>query len=313
MATFYRMQFGQRTISSIDWEMTPDLSFGTYESWGGRERVRNNKEFVYYFFIDNWGEEPKLCLMERAVKHAMIIAEIKAPADLLRRCVEGQGLSSRFEKSYAINDQVRLWLIDNVLEGGDGSLIVPVKENVDLEDMGPALPYRSAVDEPQDITLLPAVARDIRDEEAAAIVRQWNFYDAELNGRGRFDNLLVGADDGRLAVDLRTSLMWQRQGFDIASLRMMQKKVDEANAQGLAGFHDWRLPTLEEAMSLMEPQRNGKGLYLHPCFSREQPFIFVAARRKPSGHWFVDYKQGRCFWSSATIPGGFGRLVRSLD
>jgi hypothetical protein len=313
MATFHRIQFGQRTISSIDWEMNPDLSFGTYESWGGRERVRNNNEFVYYFFIDNWGEEPKLCLMERAVKHARVIAEIKAPPELVRRCVESQGLSSRFEQSYAINDQVRQWLIDNVLEGGDGSLVVPVEEKIDIEDMGPALPSRSAVDGPRNITLLPAVARDIRDEEAAGIVRHWKFYDADRNVRGRFDNLLVGVDDSRVAIDLRTSLMWQRGGFDISSHRMMQKRVDETNEPGLAGFNNWRLPTLEEAMSLMEPQLNGKGLHLHPCFSREQPFIFVAARRRPSGHWFVDYKQGRCFWSSATIPGGFGRLVRSLD
>ena len=62
----------------------------------------------------------------------------------------------------------------------------------------------------------------------------------------------------------------------------------------------------------MEPEKNSKGIYLHPGFSKEQPFIFVAAQRKPGGYWFVDYKQGRAFWSSGTIPGGFGRLVRSI-
>ncbi len=31
-----------------------------------------------------------------------------------------------------------------------------------------------------------------------------------------------------------------------------------------------------------------------------------------SSYWFVDFKQGRAFWSSGTIPGGFGRLVRSI-
>jgi hypothetical protein len=69
---------------------------------------------------------------------------------------------------------------------------------------------------------------------------------------------------------------------------------------------------MEEAMSLMEPLKNTKGVFLHPCFSKEQPFIFVAAQRKPGGCWFVDFKQGRAFWSSGTIPGGFGRLVRSI-
>jgi hypothetical protein len=70
---------------------------------------------------------------------------------------------------------------------------------------------------------------------------------------------------------------------------------------------------MEEAMSLMEPEKNNKDIFLKPCFSKEQPFIFVAAQRKPGGYWFVDYKQGRAFWSSGTIPGGFGRLVRSVS
>ena len=67
---FHSIQVGDQQISPIDWEMSPDLTFGTFESWGGRERVRNNSERIYYFFVDNWGDTPKLCLMERGVKHA---------------------------------------------------------------------------------------------------------------------------------------------------------------------------------------------------------------------------------------------------
>lgn len=313
MGMFHRVQVGQKIITPIDWEMNPDLSFGTFESWGGRERVRNNKECVYYFFIDNWGEEPKLCLMERAVKHARILAVIKAPADIVKKCVEGQGTSSRFEKSYAINDQIRNWLIENVLDGGDASLIFPVEEQIAVEDMGSALPVRSGLGDAGEIALLPSVPAIINDDRIEGIVKRWQFFDAELNPGGRFENVLGAGADLQTVIDFRTSLMWQRGGLDIGSLRMIEKKISAVNDQDLAGFHDWRLPTLEEAMSLLEPEANDKGVHLHPCFSREQPFVFVAARRKPGGHWFVDYKQGRCFWSSGTIPGGFGRLVRSFD
>ena len=70
---------------AIDWQMNPEYSFGTFESWGGRERVRSETERIYYFFIDAWGDEPRLCLMERGVKHAKVVAEITAPAEMLKK------------------------------------------------------------------------------------------------------------------------------------------------------------------------------------------------------------------------------------
>lgn len=312
MGMFHKVKVGDRVINSIDWEMTPDLSFGTFESWGGRERVRNNGERIYYFFVDNWGEKPKLCLMERGVKHAKIIAEIKAPVEIVEQCVESQGRSSIFEKSYAINDQIREWLIDNVLDDGDAQLVVPQVEIREQEDMGAPLPRYSGHSAAVEKIALPSQIAEINDGDIEGVIKKWNFFDADLNPDGQFSNALVSYTRPEVVVDQRTSLMWQRGGIDIGSLRLVQRKIDELNAQHFAGYSDWRLPTMEEAMSLLDPQLNNKGLYLHPCFSKEQPFIFVAAYRKPGGRWFVDFKQGRAFWSSGTIPGGFGRLVRNI-
>ena len=312
MGMFHKVKIGDQVISPIDWEMTPDISFGTFESWGGRERVRNNEECVYYFFVDNWGDEPKLCLMERAVKHAKIMAEIKAPPAIIKQCVKGQGSSSIFEKSYAINEPIKQWLIDNVLDGGDSGLIVPRVEVVLVEDMGTPLPTAAIAPFTGDVVRLPAEPGIINDDELGAVIKKWNFFDSECNPSGRFINAFVTTGEPQVVVDQRTSLMWQRDGLDINSIRTMQKNIDAANKNNFAGFADWRLPTMEEAMSLLEPEKNFKDLYLKPCFSKEQPFIFVAAQRKPGGYWFVDFKQGRAFWSSGTIPGGFGRLVRSV-
>ncbi len=311
MGEFHKVQVGDQVISPIDWEMDPSLSFGTYESWGGRERVRNNSECVYYFFVDNWGEEPKLCLMERAVKHAKILAEIKAPPQLIADCVAGQGTSSIFEKSYAIDDQVKQWLIDNILDGAGSGLIVPLFEEIVTEEMG-RLPSGSDVEFSGEVVALPSESSIITDDEIGDLLKKWNFFDRELNPDGSFENSLVAGKQPDVLVDQRTSLMWQRHGVDIGSTRHMQRKIKELNEENFAGFSDWRLPTMEEAMSLMEPVKNNKDIYLNPCFSKEQPFIFVDAQRKPGGYWFVDFKQGRAFWSSGTIPGGFGRLVRSV-
>ena len=308
---YHQIKVGQETITPIDWEMSPDLTFGTYESWGGRERVRNNDEMVYYFFIDDWGEEPKLCLMERAVKHAKVLAEVKAPKGMIEDCVNTHGRVALFERSYPINSNIRDWLIDNVLDGGNEDLIVPLLSDSEIEYMGESLPVFKNFEALKNVALLPSEASIINDEDIAGLIKKWGFFDGEHNPQGRFENDFA-AFRGDVIVDRKTGLMWQRGGIDIMSQRSMQRTIQDLNRNGLAGFNDWRQPTMEEAMSLMDPVENEKGVFLNPCFSKEQPFIFVAAQRKPGGYWFVDYKQGRAFWSSGTIPGGFGRLVRKV-
>jgi hypothetical protein len=309
---YQKLRVGDRTISPIDWEMTPDLSFGTYESWGGRERVRNNDERVYYFFVDAWGEKPKVCLMERGIKHAKILADIAAPADIVRRCVETQGRSDRRERSYAIDEPLKQWLIDTVLDGGKSSFVLPIVDESISEDMGAPLPLYGEDPFTGEACTLPSEPAIISEEQAEEIITGGGFFDTFLNPKGGFDNALKRTADTQVVIDERTSLMWQRGGIDITSVRTMQQRIDALNSQHFAGFNDWRLPTLEEAMSLLEPVENTKGIHLHPCFSKEQPFVFIAAQRKPGGYWFVDFKHGRAFHSSGTIPGGFGRLVRTV-
>ena len=310
MGMFQRLSMSDSTIKTIDWGMTPDLSFGTYESWGGRERVRNNSERICYFFIDNWGQEPKLCLMERGVKYARILAEIGVPVEMVKECVRQQGTSSAFEKSYTINGTIKEWLIDNVVEAEGDAYVKPVYVVKAVEDMGVLL-SRGVQPFTGEQCVLPTEPAVINDDQIEPLIKKGNFFDSVFNPQGIFDNVLVDIGDGLTVIDERTGVMWQRAGLDIVSIRTLRCNIEKLNSEGFAGFHDWRLPTMEEALSLMEPEMNEKGLYLHPCFSMEQPFIFVAAQRKPGGYWFVDYKQGRAFWASGTIPGAFGRLCRT--
>ncbi len=311
MGLFQRLLISDSTIKGIDWGMTPDLSFGTFESWGGRERIRNNQERICYFFIDNWGLEPKLCLMERGVKYAKVLAEIAAPTEMVKECVREQGSSSQFEKSYAINGVLKQWLLENVVEVEGDEHVTPVALAIAVENMG-LLPRSGVKPFTGSRCVLPSEPAVINDEELEPLLKQWNFFDSVLNPQGKFDNALVDDGDGLTITDERTGLMWQAGGLEIASYRTMQRQIEKLNEEGFAGFHDWRLPSMEEGMSLMEPVMNSKGVYLNPCFSKEQPFIFVAAKRKPGGYWFIDFKQGRAFWSSGSIPGGFGRLCRAV-
>lgn len=315
MGMFQKLGIGDTVTPEIDWEMTPDMTFGTFESWGGREQMRSKitgNERVYYFFIDNWEDNPKLCLMERGVKHARVAAEIKAPEQMLSDCVKSKGTSSLFEKSYAINDEIKEWLMNNVIQSQDTSAVIPLYEEHEAEDMGEALPLLAETDFSGEKVSLPSEHSIINDDEIADFMKKWNFYDGDLNSDGGFDNSFVDPGDGRVVVDQRTGLMWQRGGLDITAVRSMKRKIEQLNKDGYAGFHDWRMPTMAEAMSIMDKEVNSKDIHLNLCFSKEQPFIFVNTQRKPGGYWYVDYKHGRAFWSSGTIPGGFGRLCRTV-
>ncbi len=294
----------------IDWEMTPEYTFGTYESWGGVERVRSKNERVYYFFIDAWDEVPKLCLMERGIKHARIVAEIIAPLEMLEECVKEQGKVALFERTHPINARIKDWLMVNVVETDDDSKVIPLEPTTGRLLGRTGLPGRDTDIVVPSKVVLPHEPAEMSEEDVDALVKEFNFPEQERNPEGIFAHALVDNGDNLTVTDKVTGLMWQRAGTDIMSNRSMRREVERLNKEQFAGYSDWRLPSMAEALSLLETEKLANDQYLHPCFSPEQPFIFVEAIRKPGGYWFVDFKQGRAFWSSGTIPGGFGRLCR---
>ena len=309
MGLFKKLGLGDTV--SIDWTITPADTFGIFESWGGKERVRTQSERYYYFYIDNWAQPAKLFLMERGIKFARVLARIDAPQEMVDACVSGQG-KGLLDKSYAIDGTIKQWLKKNVIETDDESKVIPVESDFEEESLETGLPAKDAPVPELETKTLRSEPMFIAEEQVAELVKQDDFFDSQYNPDGAFANYLVDNGDKLTVTDLRTGVMWQRKGCDITTIRQAQSYVQELNRKNFAGFNDWRLPTMEEALSLLEPARNDKGLYLHPCFSKEQPFIFLADQRKPGGYWFADFKQGTVFWASGTIPGGFGRVCRSV-
>lgn len=303
------------TAFAIDWEITPSYTFTMFESWGGRngERQRSNDEKFYYFYVDGWESPYGLYLMERGVKYARPLARINAPQELINACVADEGRSVSLDKSYAVNRAMREWLLANIVNGTDPALIVPLARPVTpVEPLGIGLPPVGTL--PADLR-----TRKVRhergvftEEEVAALIRSQNYYDSQLNPTGGVESFLVDNGDGATVTELVGGVSWHLGGCDITSIKKVRGYIEELNRNRFAGHDDWRLPTLDEALSLMKPEKNAKGLHLHQAFSREQPFIFVVDERRPGGYWFVDYKQGAAFWASGTIPGGFGRACRTV-
>ena len=69
--------------------------------------------------------------------------------------------------------------------------------------------------------------------------------------------------------DNATGLMWCQSGFGFQVWRGATDWVEDLKSDGYAGYNDWRLPTLEEAVSLLESSKMNGGLYIDPVFSKK--------------------------------------------
>ena len=105
---------------------------------------------------------------------------------------------------------------------------------------------------------------------------------------------LVNSDN--VVIDHATGLMWHQPGSDEKMEWEEAKKwVRELNVQGHFGYNDWRLPTLEEAASLLESDETN-GLYIDPVFSNYHEWIWTGDEYRSEGAWGVHYGSSLVFW-----------------
>ena len=314
MEFFEKLGIDKNLTPTIDWDLLPAETFAIFESWGGKDqlRLRSPNERHYYFFVDGWQAPATLCLMERGIKHAQVLATIDAPQHLLDQSIKDDGYSKSLDRNYAINEELKGWLQANVIDSHDLSMVHPLETTTEA-----AITYNLPTGDtplPKDLTpvQLQNQTKLRQEDDISASLSKYNFFDSTRNQTGSFANFLVDNGDNQTITDKVTGLMWQQSGEDLTSIRRMRANVNRLNDDTFAGFSDWRLPTMEEALSLMTPDIHKNDLHMDPCFKDDTPFIFVAEERRPGGYWFCDYKQGTVFWASGTIPGGFGKMCRNL-
>jgi energy-coupling factor transporter ATP-binding protein EcfA2 len=109
-------------------------------------------------------------------------------------------------------------------------------------------------------------------------------------------------DQGEVVVDHATGLMWQKSGSpNFMTYQEAQAYIEQLNTQKFAGYSDWRLPTIPELMSLLEPEKQSNDLYINPIFDTTQWWCWSADRRikgeSSSGSaWGVDFNGGYVDW-----------------
>jgi hypothetical protein len=108
--------------------------------------------------------------------------------------------------------------------------------------------------------------------------------------------------------DRTTALTWQRGGSrDAMTFDAAKTYVQRLNEEKLAGFSDWRLPTLEEALSLMEPQAVEE-MHIDPSFERGVNFIWTADTANEDRAWMIYFYDG----IATTERNSFNAWVRAV-
>ncbi|MDQ1353819.1 MAG: serine/threonine-protein kinase PpkA [Acidobacteriota bacterium] len=151
--------------------------------------------------------------------------------------------------------------------------------------------------------------------EVEVMIKRHGFYDGNINPTGRFkndfENKTINGDP--VIIDHKTGLMWHPGG---SSGEVEQKKIPkwfkDLNSKQYAGYTNWRLPTLEEAASLLKGSKNNKGLYIDPFFSGDQKRIWTGDSFAGNNLWVVRFYTGIVL-SSEGASVHFIRPVRPSD
>ncbi len=187
-------------------------------------------------------------------------------------------------------DQMKRFLFEMIHYHWQKNRKVPFDlSNADLSELGKV--------EPKLVFKLRPNEKKFGEGEAKRMLKEKGFFDSGWNkdGQGIFHLYeILEFDGGKAVMDYATGLMWQQSGSSKSiTYSDAENYIRELNAQRFAGYSDWRLPTLEEAMSLMEPKKHGN-LYIDPVFDRQQTWIWTADKESAGRAWRVYFLGGYC-------------------
>lgn len=149
--------------------------------------------------------------------------------------------------------------------------------------------------------------------ELNAMVVKYGFYDNRLNSVGKgiihqYEQQVKG--NTVVVFDAATGLMWQKDGAPREmTVVMTENYITKVNQQQLAGFNDWRLPTVEEALSLMEAEAVNN-FHINPIFNQYKSFIWTADKTKSGKGILIYFYDGEVGTESFSFN-AWVRLVRS--
>jgi len=139
-------------------------------------------------------------------------------------------------------------------------------------------------------------ADQLSADQVRALLVANDLYDSRWNqtGSGIEHNYEQQVLEGAVVViDHATDLMWQKGNSRQQNYALNIDTLAALNTTNHAGYSDWRFPTLDEVMSLLQANENEP---LSAIFEAGTPIIMTADRTPTDGHWIV------YFYDQAVIP-----------
>ncbi len=155
----------------------------------------------------------------------------------------------------------------------------------------------------------------LSSDAVKAMLKERGFFDISWNKQCRglqHQYESIERNGAPLVIDHATGLMWQQGGSEYRMhFANAQKYIERRNHEKFAGYSDWRLPTLDEAMSLLESETKNGGLYIDPVFDSTQSWIWTADKESAAMAWSVSFYDGSCDTDAKNIYTRYVRAVRS--
>ncbi|GAX59798.1 peptidase C14 caspase catalytic subunit [Candidatus Scalindua japonica] len=125
--------------------------------------------------------------------------------------------------------------------------------------------------------------------------QEWGVY-GHSTIRHQYEAMSIVYD--KIVIDHTTGLMWHQNGSErFKDREKISEWVDNLNLKGYAGFSDWRLPTAEEAASLLEPEKKFGAMYVDSLFDKKQTLIWTGDSYGPDAAWIISFCFGSVFWN----------------
>ena len=148
----------------------------------------------------------------------------------------------------------------------------------------------------------------LSENEWAALLRQKVFFESRWRKKRLDSYEQVKHGKEKLVFDKATGLTWQQSGsLEALTYAQAQNYIRALNQERFAKYKGWRLPSLDEAMSLLEPFKYATGLYVDPRFDPTQKWIWTNDEAREGAAWAVTFRSGCCY-----VPVDASYFVRAV-